>query len=151
MWWVFGVAVAGTGSLEGFAGTWRLDAAASERLEPLLVARGVPWPLRKLAAAMEPSMTVQVVDGGLVVRTDDPRGEREDRIVPDGEARTAEGREGPVVCRSAWSDGFLATTCRLGNGELEVRRRVEEAVWTQWVRFTPDGGVPVVVKRVFRR
>jgi hypothetical protein len=43
-----------------FAGSYLLDAQASESLEPMLVASGVPWLIRKLINRSVPKMILQI-------------------------------------------------------------------------------------------
>jgi hypothetical protein len=52
-------------------GEWRLDAAASDGVEPLMAFMGVPWLIRKMALAMQGNAVVQLTlsaSTGAVVR-----------------------------------------------------------------------------------
>jgi hypothetical protein len=46
------------------AGTWKLDPAQSDSMEPFLKMLGVPWIARKAAASAVPVMTIKATDGG---------------------------------------------------------------------------------------
>lgn len=44
---------------EALSGEWRLDAGASDGIEPMMAFMGVPWLIRKMALAVAPTMALR--------------------------------------------------------------------------------------------
>ena len=93
-----------------FSGVWKVDAERSEPLEPLLVAMGVPWMLRGMAAKVEVTskMVMNEGDAGpmgrgatLIITDSSKYGDATQELVLSGEELDAVGPDGKPIKRSS--------------------------------------------------
>lgn len=145
---------------EGLSGTWVLDTAASDSVQPLLEAQGVPGWKRKLADRL--TVTQTVTDGGDHLKVAiSSRVHSDTQDLPlDGVERIQSGQEGrsALVRSERTDDGAVVTwsTSKADDGRtvaLVVRRTLTDdgATMVQALELTVDGQPPVTMKRVFRR
>ena len=140
----------------GLAGTWALDAEASDSVDPLLAALGRSKMERTMAKRIKSVTHTVVLDNGWVevtsantFRTQTSRIElgKTNTIDIMGQAMevTAETKNGRVVTSGA-------LTLSTGPATLQTARGLADPSTMELVlTLTPDGGKPVIVRRVFRK
>ncbi|MEM9177592.1 MAG: hypothetical protein AAGC67_20440 [Myxococcota bacterium] len=141
-----------------WSGVWRLDADASDSVEPMLEVMRAPWIARKAAAVMTPTMRITALaHGGLRVINENPIQTTDQEIFVDGVKRDRLDPLDRKVVRSAtWNDtGELVvrnwnhvasdavvevtSTWQLAGDTIEIRNAIEAE------------GDALLVRRVFRK
>ncbi|MCB9689895.1 MAG: hypothetical protein H6735_32950 [Alphaproteobacteria bacterium] len=140
-----------------FSGTWVLDHAASDDLDAVLEAQGVPGWQRKLVAELDVSLTIWDEGDRLRLRTVTVVRTNEAELVLDGvvhEIRGDQGKRDVTAVRE--DDGSVRITATDPKGKkplVEIRRALAEegAVLRQTIEVRPDDGPPLRASQVYRR
>lgn len=142
------------------AGTWQLDLAQSDALDPLLEAQGVSRFVRGIVRRAHVTQHITDTGDALDVTLSSSVIRETRTLVLDGKERQEPDRDGRVVFvkHERLADGTIVSTTRLTThdgqpGLLVVRRRVAEQGRTMRLdmTFRVLGGDPVHMVRVFHR
>lgn len=155
-WWILGTA-ARAQPRPDFRGSWVLDRQASESLEPLLEAQGVPALERKVVARLNVILKVEQTSQRVKIVFITPLASDVEDLPTDGQAGEREVPFlGTVRFHSAWSeDGKVLITrseAREGTVSATVRRYLDEG--KRFVHATTVVGADgrtFSARRVFRK
>lgn len=137
------------------SGTWVLDGAASDSIDPLLKAKGVGFVQRKAAASMEVTQAIAHAGDRLTITTNASKKQSVETVEVDGQSRKVTGDSGSMDVSHEWDGEVLVTTARMEDGRtLITRRSVSADGQTLTQRFTlrrADGSTEVEIDRIFRK
>lgn len=142
-----------------FSGTWQLDRAASDSMEPLLKAQGISMVERKIASSLDITQVIQQAEDTLDLEVKSTAKNVVQKLIVDGESRRIESdRTGPSMVSHRWK-GTVLITHSIGADpdgvpiRTTITRSLDDggATMTQTIVQTTDNGTPITVRRVFRR
>ena len=144
-----------------FTGTWALDKAASDSMDPVFQLQGISWAKRKLGANLDAKQEISQHEDNLVIVFDNLVGNVTQKLYFDGVPRASVNPAGhDATFTSSWSqDGkFLVAT-----GPVKTHDGTT-AITTERRSLSPDGrtltlhvevalpdGRKAAVNRVFRK
>lgn len=141
------------------SGTWVLDLAASDSIEPMLKAQGVSYMKRKAAASMEVTQTIVQTGDTLSVDVDTSHKDTKTTVKVDGvtrEVTTASGEKTQVT--NLWKAATWVSTTVMpehDGGPMTLTRThaLADAGKTlkQRIELKPAQGQAMVVTRLYRR
>lgn len=142
-----------------YTGTWTLDLAASDSVDPLMKAQGQSWIARRAARRMKVTQTLAQTEQSLTADLDSSLGHRHETlpIGGDWEVRTSDDGSS-VKVRTAWVGDALVTETqlRLNDGspaELGISRTLADGGRTmvQTLALRRGDQPTISARRVFRR
>ena len=143
---------------DDLTGRWVLDLEASDALDPLLVAAGLGWTERQIAAHNRVVQDIRVQDQALVIDVSSLFQDRTEVLPLNGEPTARTNRLGqPMAVRTYTAGEAVITvsdiTTEDGSARMEMRRTLEDggATLRTRVTYTPPGGAPLSADRLYRR
>jgi hypothetical protein len=141
-----------------FSGSWSLDLAASDSVDPILAAQGVGWAERQAAKSLTATQHIRQSTSTLTIDIESAVIDKTEVLPLDGSPQSGTTRDGkPRVARTTWQGSALVTTAVVtapeGAQQMTLARTLEDGNNTlrQHITLKLADGTTYEVDRIYRR